>query len=52
MTAATKVAEKHNPQASPAGKEKKKRKGLLGRIDKAFISKPVRVFHGYSRNHH
>lgn len=41
-TAAAKVAEKHNPQASPAGKEKKKRKGLLGRIDKAFISKPVR----------
>ncbi|KAI5455222.1 hypothetical protein NCC49_000038 [Naganishia albida] len=40
LKSATKVAEKHNPQASPAGKEKKKRKGLLGRIDKAFISKP------------
>lgn len=41
LVAATKVAEKHNPALSPAPKEKKKRKGLLGRIDKAFISKPV-----------
>ncbi|KAJ9123171.1 hypothetical protein QFC22_001364 [Naganishia vaughanmartiniae] len=40
LKSATKVAEKHNPTLSPAPKEKKKRKGLLGRIDKAFISKP------------